>query len=101
MSYKHGHIDVEGDCYCDDPLSVHGPLARQQEKIALQRVDGWLTVPTEAEPSYIPLGMTPEDFKLLEDSLALWKSRIIKPMIEAEPPIALVSRGEQEAKPEE
>jgi hypothetical protein len=34
------------------------------------------------------MGMTEEDFKLLEESIALWKSRIIKPPPEAEPPIA-------------
>lgn len=54
---------------------------------SMQRLDGWLTVPTEPQPSYIAMGMTEEDFKLLEDSISLWKSRLIKPPPEAKPPI--------------
>lgn len=42
-----------------------------------QRMVGWLTVPTEPEPCWIPLGMNEEDFELLEASLKLWRSRII------------------------
>lgn len=38
----------------------------------------WLTVPTEPGPTYIPLGMSPEDFDLVRASMELWRDRIIK-----------------------
>lgn len=45
--------------------------------VRVQRMVGWLCVPTEPEPCWIPLGMNEEDFELLEATLKLWRSRII------------------------
>lgn len=73
------------ECRCSQTETVAAPALSQPEKIDLHRLDGWLIVPTKPEPSYIPLGMEADDFKLLEDSLALWKSRLIKATTGAKP----------------
>ena len=53
----------------------------------------WLTVPTDPGPTYIPLGMSPEDFDLVRASMDLWRERIVK-QPDKEPDNAPVSATE-------
>ena len=43
--------------------------------------NNYLTVPT-TPPTLIPLGLSAEDFAMLEESIKLWKSRITPPLVE-------------------
>ena len=40
--------------------------------------DGFLQVPLDIGPAYIPKGMSEDDFDVLLESLALWKRKIVK-----------------------
>jgi hypothetical protein len=41
------------------------------------KIERYLVIPTEPYPCWIPLGMTKENFDLLEGSLQLWRDRIL------------------------
>lgn len=75
---KNNTVIEDGYCGTCRQCTLRPEAARPKPGgVREQRMVGWLTVPTEPEPCWIPLGMKEEDFELLEASLKLWRSRII------------------------
>lgn len=53
--------------------------ASSQAALCSIAVVRWLCVPTDRAPTWIPLGMSEEDFQMLKATLELWRSRIVAP----------------------